>query len=162
VRIDAVSVAPDAVEALVVFEPGEPLRTSEHPGAGDRALALLPGLRGHACENDEGRPFSEELGDTELAHLLEHAALEIAAMAGSSPTLHGRTEWDFRQEGRGVFHVRLAYDDDLVALGALKAAERAVAWCVSGEGVAPDVEEEARRLRATRRRSTLTASHRTV
>ena len=151
-RIDAVSVMADAVEALVVFEPGEPLRTSAHPLVVERALALLPGLRGHRCDNGEGRSLPDELADTEIAHLLEHAALEIAAMAGSPPTLRGLTSWDFRQDGRGVFRVRLAYDDDLVVLGALKAAERAVAWCVSGEGAAPDVEDEARRLRGVRRR----------
>lgn len=151
-RIDAVSVTSDAVEALVVFDPGEPLRTSAHPQAVERALALLPGLRGHRCDNGEGRSLPDELADTEIAHLLEHAALEIAAMAGSPPTLRGLTSWDFRQDGRGVFRVRLAYDDDLVVLGALKAAERAVAWCVSGEGAAPDVEDEARRLRGVRRR----------
>jgi hypothetical protein len=152
VRIESVSVGPDAVEALVVFEAGEPLRTSAHPRAAERALALLPGLRGHRCDNDEARSFTDEIGDTEVAHLIEHATLELMAMAGSPPTLRGVTTWDFGRDGRGVFRVRFAHDDDLVALGALKAAEAAVRWCLSGDGPAPDVEGEARRLRGLRHR----------
>jgi hypothetical protein len=152
VRIERVVVEPEAVEAIVCFEPGEAQRTSEARLVGERALALLPGLRGHRCDNDRGLALRDELADTEVAHLLEHAALEIMAMAGSPATLRGETRWDFAADGRGTFRVRVAYDDDLVALGALKAAATAVGWCVSGRGPAPDVEAEARRLRGVRRR----------
>ena len=151
-RIREVRVAPDAVEATVAVEPGEPLRTSDVPDAVPRILRLLPGLRGHYCDNDAGRSFPDELADTELAHLLEHASLEVMAMAGSPAGLAGSTSWDFARDGRGVFRVRLAYDDDLVAVGALKVAAAALAWCVDPEGAAPDVEGEARRLRGLRRR----------
>lgn len=151
-RIERVTVAPEVVEAVVRFEPGEPQRTSQAPHAEERALALLPGLRGHRCENQDGRTLRDELADTEIAHLLEHAALELMAMAGSPTTLRGETRWDFAADGRGVFRVRVAYDDDLVALGALRAAAETVVWCVSGCGAAPDVGAEARRLRGVRRR----------
>jgi hypothetical protein len=156
-RIRSVEVSPSAVEAIVVFEPREPLRTSEVPGAVERALTLLPGLRGHRCDNDAGLSFADELSDTELAHLLEHAALEIMAMAGSPTTLRGATSWDFTEDGPGVFRVSVAYDDDLVAIGALTAAEEAVRW-IAGEGsdasagAAPDVIAASRGLRELRRR----------
>lgn len=149
-RVESVSVGPDAVEAVLAFDRGEPLRATAR--VRDRALALLPGLRGHRCDNGEGLSFAEEAASTELAHLVEHAALELMALAGSPHTLAGRTTWDFAADGPGVFRVRLAYDDDLVALGALKAAVAAVGWCASGDGPAPDVAAEARRLRALRRR----------
>lgn len=151
-RLESVAVAPRAIEVLVRFQGGEPLRTSGVPGMPERALALLPGLKGHRCDNADGRSLIDELSDTEIAHLLEHAALEIMAMAGSSDTLHGETWWDSRRDGRGVFRLRLQYDDDLVALGALKAAAAAVEWCEKGGASAPDVEAEARRLRELRRR----------
>jgi hypothetical protein len=152
VRIETVTVAPGAIEAVVRFEAGEPLRTSEVPGACERALGLLPGLRGHRCDNADERSLAEEVADTEFAHLLEHVALEIMAMAGSPVTLRGETRWDFAAEGRGTFHVRLECDDDLVALGALKAAGAVVDWCVRDEGAPPDMVGEARRLRELRRR----------
>ncbi len=150
-RVRSVTVGHDVLEAVVVFEPGEPLRTSEVPGVPGAVLALLPGLRGHRCDNGTGATFAEELADTELAHLVEHAALEIAALAGSPDTLHGRTSWDFAADGPGVFRVTLEYDDDLVALGALDLAAKVVrAVCCGGE--APDVEAEVRRLRGLRKR----------
>jgi len=148
-RIRSVTVGPDAIEAHVVFTAGQPLRTSEVPGASERVLSLLPGLRGHRCHNGRGATFADELEDTELAHLLEHAALEIMAVSGSPDTLRGRTSWDFRADGEGVFRVRLEYDDDLVALGALDVAGALVRWLLGG-GQAPDVAAEAGRLRGLR------------
>ncbi|MDO8964289.1 MAG: hypothetical protein Q7W30_07355 [Coriobacteriia bacterium] len=142
--------SPTSVEARVVFSPGEPLRTSA--SARDRALALLPGLRTHRCDNDAGLAFGDELADTEIAHLLEHATLEVMAMAGSPVDLRGTTSWDFAADGPGIFRVSVAYDDDLVALGALKAAEEAVRWCLADSGAAPGIEAEARRLRGLRGR----------
>lgn len=149
-RIRSLTVGPDSVEALVVFDPGTPMRTSDVPGARTRVLAVLPGLRGHRCDNGRGATFADELADTELAHLLEHSALEIMALAGSPDTLRGRTTWDFPADGDGVFRVTLDYDDDLVALGALRVAGELVGWLL-GDEPGPDVAAEAARLRALRR-----------
>ena len=150
-RVQRVNVGPEAVEAVLRFEPGEPLRTTEAPGLAEGIVAALPGLRGHRCDNDAGVPFPDELRDTELAHVVEHAALELMAMAGSPVTLRGETSWDFAKDGRGVFHVRLAYDDDLVAIGALRHACELVRSLARAEA-APDVDAEALRLRGLRRR----------
>jgi hypothetical protein len=155
VRIESVTVGSDTVDAVLRFEPGEALRTSEVPGIPEAILTELPGLRGHRCDNDAGVRFPEELRDTELAHLVEHAALEVMAMAGSPVTLRGATAWDFARDGRGVFRVRLAYDDDLVALGALRFACALVDALAHGESVPDadaDAEAEARRLRELRKR----------
>jgi hypothetical protein len=152
VRVSEITVTPGAIEAILLFDAGEGMRTSDAPEAVPRLLRVLPGLRGHGCDNDAGQRFADELADTELAHLLEHATLEIMAMAGSPVGLRGSTSWDFKRDGRGVFRVRVAYDDDLVALGALKAAEATLRWAVTGEGTRPDVEGEARRLRGLRSR----------
>jgi hypothetical protein len=151
VRAESVIVGPDTIEAVLRFEPGEPLRTSEVPGLAEAACTALPGLRGHRCDNDAGIPFPEEMRDTELAHLVEHAALEVMAMAGSPVTLRGATSWDFARDGRGVFHVQLAYDDDLVAIGAIRFACALVGALARGEA-APDAEAEARRLQGLRSR----------
>ncbi len=149
-RVRSLTVGADDVEVVVTFDPGEPLRTSEIPGAVDRVLSLLPGIGGHHCDGGRGSIFSTELGDTEIAHLLEHAALEVMALAGSPAALRGETSWDFRGDGHGVFRIRLGYDDDLVCLGAVRAAGRVVAWAV-GRGEPPDLPKDVRRLRALRK-----------
>ena len=151
-QVRSIDVSPEAVEAVIVFEAAEPLRTSEAPGSAQRVLRELPGLKGHRCDNGAGIGFREEIRDTELAHLVEHAALEVMALAGSPVDLRGWTRWDFARDGHGVFRVAVTYDDDLVALGSLRAASELVGWAVRGQGDPPAVMSEARRLRAVRRR----------
>lgn len=145
-RVESVTVGPDAIGAVLHFAAAEPLRTCEVPGLADRLLDVLPGLKGHRCDNGSGMTFPEELRDTEIAHAVEHATLELMAMAGSPVTLRGETSWDFSRDGRGVFRLRLAYDDSAVALGALKSAVTLVDALVRGE-TAPDATAEASRLR---------------
>lgn len=149
-RIDTIEIGPEAIEAVVRFDAGEPMRSSDVPGLADALVHALPGLKGHRCDNGAGLSFRAEAADTELAHLVEHAALEIMAMAGSPDTLRGVTVWDSAIDGRGVFRVRVEYDDDLVALGALRCAAEVVGVLASG-GEAPDAAAEARRLRGLRR-----------
>jgi hypothetical protein len=146
VRVEDVNVGGAAIEVTLRFCAEEPLRTSAYDGLPERVLSLLPGLRRHVCDNPDGRTFVQELPDTELAHLFEHVA---AALAGSPRTLAGRTSWDFRADGRGVFRVMIAYDDDLVALGAVKAAARVVDWLLD-DGEQPEIDDEVARLRAVR------------
>jgi hypothetical protein len=150
VHVARTNVAPGLVQALLVFDEGEPLRTSDVPGLVRAALEALPGLKGHRCRNDVGLGFPEELEDTELAHLVEHATLEIMALAGSPETLRGSTSWDFAADGPGVFRVAMEWDDDLVALGALSCAAALVRALARGEAP-PDVVAEAVRLRGLRK-----------
>jgi hypothetical protein len=149
VRVERVTVGETSLEVTLRFSAEEPLRTSAFPDLPERALALLPGLRRHVCDNPDGRSLAEELPDTELAHVFEHVAVELAALAGSPRTLRGETAWDFGRDGRGVFRVTLAYDDDLVALGAVKSAARVMEWlCDEGDALA--IDAEVARLRAVR------------
>jgi hypothetical protein len=151
VRVVATDVTPGLLEALVVFDPGEPLRTSEVPGLASATLAALPGLKGHRCRNRAGLRFARELEDTELAHLIEHVTLEMMAMAGSPDTLRGATSWDFEADGPGAFRVSIAWDDDLVALGSLRCACALVGALARGEEP-PDAVVEAQGLRGLRRK----------
>jgi len=57
---------------------------------------------------------------------------------------------DFARDGRGVYHVRLGYDDDLVALASLKSAARIVDWLVGRTGEQPDVGAIVAEIRAVR------------
>jgi hypothetical protein len=143
--LTAVSADAGVLSARLVFGPGESLRTCEVPGLAEAVVRALPGLRAHRCDNGAGLTCADELRDTELAHLVEHVALEMMAVAGSSPALRGETSWDFAADGRGVFRVRIAYGNEAVARGALAFACDLVGALAQGQA-APDVEAEARRL----------------
>jgi hypothetical protein len=149
--VEAVEVREDVVAATVRVAEDALMRTSASPGLPERSFALLPGLRRHVCRNEAGRPFADELAETETAHLFEHVACELMALAGSPRSLKGETRWDFERDGRGTFRVCIEYEDDLVALGALKSAVPVVTWLVLGQGERPDVGDIAERLRAVRR-----------
>jgi hypothetical protein len=139
--IERVDVGPEFVEAIVRVPSDAPSRTSAVPGLAELALALLPGLARHTCENGSAHGIVSELANTETPHLLEHVAFELMALAGSPRSLRGATSWDFPADGRGVFRVRLGYDDDLVALGALREGLAVCEWLVAQNGAeAPDVD----------------------
>jgi hypothetical protein len=141
-----VAVEESRVDAIVrVVDPAY-LRTTAHADVASLALTLLPGLVRHRCECGSAHGIEAELADTETPHLLEHVALELAALAGSPRTLRGETSWDFSRDGRGVFRISLAYDDDRVMLGALSAAVEVVDACL-GLRVAPDIESVVAELR---------------
>jgi hypothetical protein len=148
--IDRVDVADGRLEAVVRVSDPAYLRTSAVPGLPDRLLSVLPGLERHRCENDAHRRFRDELADTETPHLLEHVSEELMALAGSPRWLKGETVWDFGRDGRGVFHLVLAYDDDLVALGSLKEGSAIVDW-LFGQVPRVDLDAAVHRLRDVRR-----------
>lgn len=150
-RVEHVEVGERCVEAVVrVLDPAA-VRTRAVPGLATRALALLPGLARHTCENSTGKAFELELADTQTAHLLEHVTVELMALAGSPRDLHAHTSWDFAADGRGVYRVAFAYDHDLVALGALKEAA-AIVEALVGAGQPVDIGAVVARLAELRGR----------
>jgi hypothetical protein len=148
--IESVTVGPARVESVVRVPPDMPLRTSSVPGLAVEILELLPGVRRHRCECDSARGVVAELADTEIAHLLEHIALEMMALAGSPRSLAGETRWDFAADGMRVFRVSIDYDDDLVALGALREAEKVVESLVCGKRDTIDVDAAVAHLLSVR------------
>jgi len=148
--IERIEVRERDLEALVRVSDPAFMRTSARPGLADKAAAILPGLARHSCENDDGRDFLRELRDTETPHVLEHVACELMALSGSPRSLHGDTLWDFSRDGRGVFRVRLEYDDDLVAIASLRQAGNIVEWLFGFSGQAPDVDAIVSELQAHR------------
>lgn len=149
--LEHVEVGESHVEARVLVAEDAPLRTSAVPGLPAAALALLPGLARHRCECGSARGIAAELARTETPHLLEHIALELMALSGSPRQLAGRTSWDFEGGGPRVFVVRLDFDDDLVAVGALSAGVRVVDGLL-GIAPAPDLASEVETLRSLRSR----------
>jgi len=149
VELTDVTAADGALSARVRFGAHEPLRTCEVAGLPASAIRALPGLKGHRCDNGAGLTFADELADTEIAHLVEHATLELMAMAGCPASLRGETSWDFAADGRGVFRLRIAFQDEAVAREALGEA-LAIVGALTSAAAVPDAEAAARRLRAIR------------
>jgi len=143
------TVCDDRIDVLVAVGEAEILRTAGDDSVAEKALLLLPGLHRHVCDNGDGKTFAEELTDTEVPHLFEHVVMELMAQAGSPRTLKGETSWDFKRDGHGIFRVSFEYDDDLVCLGAIKAADKVMAHLTDG-APAPDTERETERLRSLR------------
>ncbi|KAF0207884.1 MAG: hypothetical protein FD171_1316 [Actinobacteria bacterium] len=148
-RVHSVTVCADRVDVLVDVGDAETLRTTADESIAERALTLLPGLERHTCDNEDSRSFAEEMADTEVPHLFEHVVMELMAQAGSPRSLKGETSWDFKRDGHGIFRVSLEYDDDLVCLGAIKAADKVMCY-LTGNGPAPDPARETERLRSLR------------
>jgi len=152
VAIETVDVDDREIRVRVRIADAALMRTCVRPGLAEAAVALLPGLARHTCDNDEGAQFTREMRDTETAHLLEHVTVELAALADSPRSLRAATSWDFSADGRGVFRLRFDYDDDLLVLGALREAVAVVDWLLATEGEPPDIGAIVANLRELRRR----------
>jgi hypothetical protein len=133
VRVSQVAVDGGRAHAVLVSSECEPLRTSEIPSVAPTLLALMPALGRHRCRSGRGVTFEAEIDDTESAHLVEHIALELMALAGSPRTLVGDTSWDWHREPRGTFHVRLDCDVPDACLIALDLATDIVTSLLAGE-----------------------------
>jgi cyanophycin synthetase len=147
--IERLEVTAEAVVATVRVVDSALARTRAVPGLATRLSELLPDIVRHRCDCGSSHGVLAELADTETPHLLEHIALEMMALAGSPRTLRGATSWDFARDGRGVFEVRLAYDDADVALAALSEGS-AIVDGLFGEAAVPDVDSAVERLKAAR------------
>ncbi len=126
------------LRARVLVNPGMPLMTSEDIEATARVYYLAPAIAKHVCLGDAGREFQDCMGDTELAHLLEHLSVEIMNETGLAGEIScGRT--------RGVagddrlFEIELSCPDDVLAIGALSSASFMMEWAfLHPEATAPD------------------------
>lgn len=144
--IQRVTVGPKTMVARVRLANGAPVKTSEDLEGTSRVYHLMPQIADHACVCDKGDQLRDSMGDTELAHLLEHVALEFLARLGVQDISVGRTidtnvdrTWD----------IELTCPDDAMTLGALSSAAWLLEWAYSGGAdPAPDVENIVEGLRA--------------
>jgi hypothetical protein len=108
---------------------------------------LFPHLAAHRCENDNGFTFKRECRSTEIPHLLEHLIIELQGQARGSGTLKGETQWNWRVDPKGRFHVYVDYDNEALVLGAIRVAERIIQALDSRNIEGIDVDAEVARLR---------------
>ena len=122
-----VTVGSDKLTARVLVNPGMPLSTSEDVEATARVYYLAPAIADHLCLGDAGSKFQDCMGNTEVAHLLEHLTVEIMNETGLAGDIScGRTrgvEGDER-----LFDVELSCPDDALTIGALSSATFMMDW----------------------------------
>ncbi len=124
--IQKVVIGPDAFRATVRVAEGVPLSTSENVEATARVYWLLPEIADHVCVGDGGETFRDVMGDTNIAHLMEHVTLELLArtnMAGDLSNARTRaTDVD------RVYEIELACPDDVLVASALSSAGWIIQW----------------------------------
>lgn len=136
IDIQQVVIGPRDLTATVRIADGAPLMTSEDVEATAHVYWLMPEIANHACLGDAGATFQDAMGDTELAHLLEHVTLELLAQTNMAGDMsHGRTA---PTDVDRTYTVTLACPDDVLVAGALSSAAWILQWAYSGAN--PDAE----------------------
>ena len=121
-----ISFLPDSRRIRLTVEMPDPDRflTSQVPHLPKMLFHLFPHLAHHKCENEHGYSFRRECRATEIPHLFEHLIIELQAKAQPADLLRGETQWNWRVDPRGRFYVYVDYENELLAVGAIRLAER--------------------------------------
>ena len=122
----------------VLVNPGMPLMTSEDIEATARVYYLAPAIAQHACFGDAGEKFQDCMGDTELAHLLEHLTVEIMNETGLAGDISSGRTRSVAEDPR-LFEIELSCPDDALTIGALSSASFMMEWAfLHSDVTAPD------------------------
>ncbi len=137
-NIMKITVDDTKARARVLVNPGMPLMTSEDIEATARVYYLAPAIAQHACFGDAGEKFQDCMGDTELAHLLEHLTVEIMNETGLAGDISSGRTRSVAEDPR-LFEIELSCPDDALAIGALSSASFMMEWAFLHPDVtAPD------------------------
>ena len=138
----------DKHRVKLVVEMSDPNRYStEHAPHIPRLLfKLFPHLARHRCDNDNGFTFKKECRATEIPHLFEHLIIELQGQVQRSRILKGETQWNWRIDPRGRFHVYVDYENELLVLGAIRLAERIINALDDRQTENFDLEAEVKKL----------------
>jgi hypothetical protein len=140
----------DRNRVKLVVEMSDPNRYStEHAPHIPRLLfKLFPHLARHRCDNENGFTFRKESRSTEIPHLFEHLIIELQGQVQKTRVLKGETQWNWRIDPRGRFHVYVDYENEMLVLGAIRLAERIIN-ALDGRRIEEiDIEREIEQLRA--------------
>lgn len=132
-NLEKIEIGLDTLSARVRLTPQAPLMTSQDLEATTRIYQLMPHIIEHACLGDVGETFKDCMGDTEVAHLLEHMIVEILAQTRRCGDIStGRTS-PCSQDGRS-FLIEISCVDDVLCTAALSSALWIVDWAFNGGG----------------------------
>ena len=139
----------DINKVKLVVEMPDPERctTDCAPHVPRSLFRLFPHLALHRCHNGNGYSFKREAMATEVPHLLEHLIIELQSQAQHHEVLKGETQWNWRVDPRGTFHVHVEYENEQLVLAAVRLAERIVNALDRHHVDEIDIEVEMARLR---------------
>jgi hypothetical protein len=135
------------VKLVVEMSDPDCYSTKHAPHIPKLLFKLFPHLAAHRCENENGFTFRRECRSTEIPHLMEHLIIELQGQVRGAGTLKGETQWNWRVDPKGRFHVYVEYDNEVLVLGAIRVAERIIQALDSREIDHIDVKTEIERLR---------------
>lgn len=135
------------VKLVVEMPDPECYSTKNAPHIPKLLFKLFPHLSRHHCDNDNGFSFRRECRSTEIPHLFEHLIIELQGQVLQSGTLKGETQWNWRVDPKGRFHVYVEYSNELLVLGAIRVAERVIQALDAHDIESIDVEQEIESLR---------------
>ncbi len=123
---------------------------------------LFPHMATQRCCNEAGHSFRREALATEIPHLFEHLILEIQNQVrrGLGQPFAGETQWNWTLDPRGRFYVTVDYDNEIVALGAIRLAERVINALDTKTTASLEMPREIARLRDLARLSRRHHHHR--
>lgn len=150
-RVLEIALRPEQRRIHLILEMTDPdlFMTSQVPQLPRHLFRLLPRMRRHTCHNDCGKTFHQECRETEIAHLFEHIILELQLQAQQEPTdlLRGETEWDWQIDPKGRYRVWVDYQNELLAFGAIRLAERILLHLDRRDVESIDIQAEIERLK---------------
>jgi len=120
----------DSCQARLVVEipETEASHTTQVPRLPRILFKLFPQMAAQRCQNEGGFSFRREAQATEIPHLFEHLIIEIQNQVrrGIGAPFCGETQWNWTVDPRGRYYVTVDYDNEMVALGAIRLAERLI------------------------------------
>ena len=141
---------PSGRATLIVEMPETaPFTTEGRPHIPRILFKMLPQMAAQHCFNDDGVSFSREAQATEIPHLFEHLIIEIQNQVrrGVGDPFSGETRWNWTVDPRGRFYVTVDYDNEMVALGAIRLAESMINALDRRDIAHIDMAREVTRLR---------------
>lgn len=99
----------------------------------EKLLLNAPNLAYHKCKNKNDEDFVDVMDKTSLAHLLEHLIIDFQIQfleedGVSGKPIFGTTEWI--DQDKGLAKVEVSFYDDIIALKAIKSAEKLLNECL--------------------------------
>jgi hypothetical protein len=139
------------VHLVVEIPDTEAFLTTETPRMPRILFRMFPYLASQRCYNDLHVSFRREASNTEIPHLFEHLLLEVQkqvrrGIVNPGP-MSGETQWNWTMDPRGLFHVTVGYDNEIVALASIRLCERIMISLDSRTNAVIDVDREIKRLR---------------
>jgi hypothetical protein len=84
------------------------VRTGDLPQTLVFLRSQFPQVLRTKCFNDHQFSFRKEVRDTEIGHLFEHIVLASMCEHQDEARYEGWTEWDWKKDTRGTFHISLS------------------------------------------------------